>query len=56
VEYLPLDSPDLNPIENLWSKVKQILKSRNPRTLRQLFKAAGAAFGAITITDWQGFF
>jgi len=56
VEYLPPYSPDFNPIENLWSKVKQILKSRNPRTLRQLYKAAGAAFAAITIADCHGFF
>ena len=56
VEYLPPYSPDFNPIENLWSKMKQILKSRNPRTLRQLYKAAGAAFDAITIADCHGFF
>lgn len=56
VEYLPPYSPDFNPIENLWSKVKQILKSRSPRTLRQLDRAAAAAFAAITIADCQGFF
>ena len=27
LEYLPPYSPDLNPIENLWSKVKQAMKS-----------------------------
>jgi len=56
VEYLPPYSPDFNPIENLWSKVKQILKSRSPRTRRQLFQAARAAFAAITSADCQGFF
>lgn len=56
LEYLPPYSPDFNPIENLWSKVKQTLKSRNPRTARQLFKAAGAAFNAITSEDCRGFF
>ena len=56
VEYLPPYSPDFNPIENLWSKVKQILKSRSPRTRRQLYNAAGSAFAAITIADCQGFF
>jgi len=30
LEYLPPYSPDLNPIEPMWSKVKQKLKSRNP--------------------------
>lgn len=56
VAYLPPYSPDFNPIENLWSKVKQILKSRHPRTQRQLYAAAGAAFTAITTADCQGFF
>ena len=34
LEYLPPYSPDFNPIENLWSNVKQGLKSRAPRTCR----------------------
>jgi transposase len=56
LEYLPPYSPDFNPIENLWSKVKQALKSRSPRNARQLVKAAGAAFATVTPTDCQGFF
>ena len=56
LEYLPPYSPDLNPIENLWSKVKQGMKSREPRSPRQLLKAAKAAFAAVTSTDCQGFF
>jgi len=56
LEYLPPYSPDLNPIEPMWSKVKQELKSREPRTAHQLFKAAGAAFTAVTPEDCQGFF
>ena len=56
VEYLPPYSPDFNPIENLWSKVKQAIKSRAPRHARQLLKAAAAAFAAVTPTDCLGFF
>ena len=56
LEYLPPYSPDFNPIENLWSKVKQGLKSRAPRTARQLFKAAAAAFDSVTAEDCLGFF
>jgi len=56
VEYLPPCSPDFNPVENLWRKMKQILKSCSPRTRRQLYTAAGAAFAAITSADCQGFF
>ncbi len=56
LEYLPPYSPDFNPIEPMWSKVKQGLKSRDPRTARQLLKAAGAAFSTVTPKDCQGFF
>lgn len=56
LEYLPPYSPDFNPIENLWSKVKQGLKSRAPRTARQLFHAARAAFATVTPDDCHGFF
>ena len=57
LEYLPPYSPDFNPIELMWSKVKQGLKSREPRKARQLLhQAAGAAFAAVTPADCQGFF
>lgn len=56
LEYLPPYSPDLNPIEPMWSKVKQGLKSRQPRKACQLLKAASAAFAAVTSEDCQGFF
>jgi len=56
LEYLPPYSPDFNPIENMWSKVKQGVRSRDPRNARQLFKAAGAAFDTVTPEDCQSFF
>jgi transposase len=56
LEYLPAYSPDLNPIENLWSKVKGRLRSANPRTWRQLLKAGKAAFESVTVGDCQAFF
>lgn len=56
LEYLPPYSPDFNPIEPMWSKVKQGLKSRQPRNARQLHQAAGAAFATVTSADCQGFF
>jgi transposase len=56
LEYLPPYSPDLNPIEPLWSKVKQGLKRHDPRTAQQLFHAAGAAFDTVTRKDCRGFF
>lgn len=54
--YLPPYSPDFNPIENLWSKVKQILRSLCPRDSGELLKAAGIGFAAITPADCKGFF
>lgn len=54
--YLPPYSPDFNPIENLWSKVKQILRHLAPRNAKALLQAAATAFDSISITDCQGFF
>lgn len=54
--YLPPYSPDFNPIENMWSKIKQILRSADPRTEIELIQAAKIAFNAITTTDCLGFF
>jgi transposase len=54
--YLPPYSPDFNPIENMWSKIKQILRSADPRSEGELAQAAKAAFNAITTTDCIGFF
>ena len=54
--YLPPYSPDFNPIEPMWSKIKQILRSHSPRTETELLAAAKAAFQAISRTDCRGFF
>ena len=40
----------------MWIKVKQAVKSHEPRNARQLLKAARATFAAVTPTDCQGFF
>jgi transposase len=56
LEYLPPYSPDFNPIENMWSKVKQSLRSQAPRTARQLRAAAKIAFEAVSTADCHGLF
>jgi transposase len=56
LEYLPPYSPDLNPIENMWSKIKENLRRDEPRTWRQLLRAAKVAFASVSATDCQGFF
>lgn len=54
--YLPPYSPDLNPIENMWSKVKSILRTLKARTFDELLNAVKIALSEITTTDCQGFF
>ncbi len=56
VLFLPAYSPDLNPIENCWSKVKSRLRSLKPRTLPALLDALVAAFSSITKQDLRGWF
>lgn len=54
--YLPPYSPDFNPIEPMWSKIKQVLRSQAPRNDEQLLQAAKAAFESISQADCRGFF
>lgn len=49
--YLPPYSPDLNPIEQAWSKIKQILRSLKARTVEALETAVAEALRAITPED-----
>ena len=42
--YLPPCSPDLNPIEQMWSKIKAILRMIKPRTTDALPTAISTAF------------
>jgi transposase len=54
--YLPPYSPDLNPIEKAWSKVKSVLRSITPTTTRQLYRAVGHALRRITRRECQNYF
>ena len=54
--YLPPYSPDLNPIEEAFSKVKRILRKAESRTRGALVEAIGAAISAVTAKDARGFF
>ena len=49
--FLPAYSPDLNPIEKMWSKVKQSLRSAEARTVEALTAAVAAALRAVTRQD-----
>ena len=54
--FLPPYSPDLNPIESMWSKVKQFLRRAAARTFDTLVTAIGDALRSVTRDDCQGFF
>jgi len=56
VLYLPPYSPDLNPIENLWSQVKNALRKCAARTLEGLMYAMAEALDAVTEDDCRGYF
>ena len=54
--FLPAYSPDFNPIEKMWSKIKQILRGLKPRTQLELMSATATALDAVTKDDAQGWF
>ena len=54
--YLPPYSPDFNPIEPIWSKVKRLMRSTAARTVEALHDAFGNAMRAVTTTDIHGCF
>jgi transposase len=56
VRFLPPYSPDLNPIEKMWSKVKQTLRGIKARTDGDLLDAIGTALGGVTASDACGWF
>lgn len=56
VRFLPAYSPDLNPIEKMWSKIKGLLRSAEARTPEELDEAISMAFSKVTAKDALGWF
>lgn len=56
VWYLPPYSPDLNPIEQAFSKIKQWLRRAAARSKEALLEAATAAMRSVTAADLSGYF
>jgi transposase len=54
--YLPAYSPDLNPIEKMWSKIKSILRTLKARTKAALITAIAQALEQVTANDAKGWF
>jgi transposase len=56
VLFLPAYSPDFNPIEKMWSKVKTLLRAAEARTPADLVKAIGQALAQVRAQDARGWF
>ena len=54
--FLPAYSPDLNPIEKMWSKLKNLLRSSEARTPEALDQAISLALAQVTPNDARGWF
>ena len=54
--YLPPYSPDLNPIEKMWAKMKSILRKWRIRIKDKLIPAILQALNLVTSSDCQGWF
>ncbi len=54
--YLPPYSPDFDPIEMMWSKIKSILRKIKIRDVSMLLDTINTAFLKITLFDCIGWF
>ena len=54
--FLPPYSPDFNPIEEAFSKIKGLLRKAQARTREALIEALGVAISAVSARDALGFF
>jgi transposase len=56
VWFLPPYSPDFNPIEKMWSKIKAYLRKPCARTQETLYQAISDALTTVTQSDIRGWF
>ena len=56
VLFLPAYSPDLNPIEKMWSKVKQLLRGIRAKTIEEIYSGIKRALSSVSARDAQGWF
>jgi|GEM_PF-3534126 len=56
LKYLPRYSPEFNPIEEMWSKIKGYLKKVKARTLDTLLDAIRDGFDLVSLDDIRGCF
>ena len=56
VLYLPPYSPDLNPIEKLFAKLKTLLRKAAKRSTEELWKELGALLNTVTTSECANYF
>ena len=56
LRFLPPDSPDFNPIENAFAKLKTLLRKAAERTVKGLWTAAGNLLDAFTPSECANYF
>ena len=56
LEFTPPYSPEFNPIEEAWSKMKAIMRAAKARTVGELLEFLGDALRAISPADCRGWF
>lgn len=54
--FLPSYSPEMNPIEEAFSKIKQLVRKAGARVREELVETIGRALAAVTIEDAAGWF
>lgn len=54
--FLPAYSPDFNPIEKMWSKLKECLRSAKARNEAAMIEQIGKALAQVTLSDARGWF
>ena len=56
VVFLPPYSPDLSPIEKMWSKIKEILRKLKPRSKAEFHDSIGDALNSVEYSDCEEWF
>lgn len=55
LRFLPAYSPDLNPIEQVFAKLKQLLRSAEPRDRETLWQTIGSSLGKFTAEECRNY-
>ena len=56
IKYLPPYSPDLNPIEKMWSKIKSASRKFKPRNFNEIWRFGSEAHLDVTANDARGWY